>query len=65
MQNLENILNEYIQSDIEKRLHMFLYYRTLRHRFTLIDQGEIKNNFAMSSSWKNLSRSIFLPFAFF
>ncbi len=31
----------------------------------LIDQGEIKNNFAMSSSWKNLSRSIFLPFAFF
>jgi hypothetical protein len=40
MDNIQNIMKEYRQSDFERRLHMFLTYPSLRAQFSDIEDLE-------------------------
>ncbi len=40
MRDMMNILDEYLEGDAEKRLDLFLGYRSLRGRFGRIEQNE-------------------------
>ena len=41
MENIKNIIEEYRNSDAEKRLYLFLSHRSLRDEFINIDQSDI------------------------
>jgi Rad3-related DNA helicase len=43
MRDIINILDEYLKGDAQKRLNLFLSYRSLRRQFYKIEQNEIKN----------------------
>ena len=43
MRDMMNILDEYLKGDAEKRLDLFLEYRSLRGTFGRIEQKEKKN----------------------
>lgn len=46
MINIENIIKEYKDADAEKRLYLFLSYRSLRNEFMEIDQIESSVGFS-------------------
>ena len=43
MRDIINILDEYLKGDAQKRLNLFLSYRSLRRQFIKIEQNERKN----------------------
>jgi len=60
MSDSRNIIEEYRNADFEKRLHLFLSYRSLRDEFLEIDQSDtsvgfsakrIKNRCRMCGNW--------------
>ena len=42
MESIEQIIEEYHKGDFEKRLHLFLEYRSLRNEFLKIDKFETR-----------------------
>lgn len=42
MKTIERIIEEYYRGDFEKRLYLFLEYRSLRNEFLKIDKTEIQ-----------------------
>ena len=40
MENVKNVIDEYISGDFEKRLNLFLTHRSLRNEFDCIERGE-------------------------
>ena len=53
MRDMMNILDEYLKGDAEKRLDLFLGYRSLRGRFSKIEQNENKNREEQSFNTSN------------
>ena len=41
MESIKNIVDEYKSGDFEKRLNLFLTYRSLRNEFDIIEEGEV------------------------
>jgi hypothetical protein len=52
MRTAEEILEEYEKGDLYKRLNLYLQYRDLRSRFTLIDSDERDSSQAVVSGRK-------------
>jgi len=50
MYSHQDIIKQYRQADFEHRLSLFLYYRTLRDEFVLIDHNEDGKNTAPESA---------------
>jgi hypothetical protein len=53
MRDIINILDEYLKGDAQKRLNLFLSYRSLRSQFVKIEQNERKNMVEQSFNTAN------------
>ena len=56
MDNIRDILKEYRQAGFERRLHMFLTYRSFRRQFSEIDDREMP---VMCSGFSDSRQKVF------
>ncbi|MCP4371050.1 MAG: hypothetical protein GY797_23490 [Deltaproteobacteria bacterium] len=51
MRDVNSIIEEYRNSDFEKRMYLFLEHRALRNQFTEIDTEELQTEYQTRPIW--------------